>query len=124
MNTRDREEIERLAQQLDGEVPLEITNYHATSKKSWTTDGHSQDETICAKRVKNLKGDYYRYYVKRCACEFFDNTHISPVYRRRLWKLAPVSQVAFELYILFLGFGGDGKGKANKFLKQKAERQV
>lgn len=123
MNTRDREEIERLAQQIDGEIPLEITNYHATNKKTWTTEGHCQEETICAKKVKFLKTNSYRFYVKRCACDFYDNTHISPIYKRKLWKLAPVNQVAFDLYILFLGFG-DGRGKGNTSLKHRAERNV
>lgn len=120
----DREEVNKISEQFSDIIPVEIVVYHADSKKCWTTDESEADKsTVCAKKIKYLNTGNVRYYIKRCGSEFFDNTHISPIYKRKLWKMGPVIEFAFKLYIQFLGFE-DGTGRGKLYLKHKAERLV
>jgi len=119
----NNQEINDMVDSYFNEVEPEVKCYHASKKENWIVNGNSTGNTLCAKSVKSSENGDVRFFVKRCGCEFFDPTYVSPIYGNRFWKMSPVSKVAFELYIAFLGFG-DGTGKGKQYLKTKGERLV
>lgn len=112
---------EKFEQEADKELKTECEIYH--SNGTITYDLNDQSNTICAKLIRYPNLNVTRWYVKRYGCEFFDPQHISLVYKRHPWKMGPVSETAFNLYLLYLGFK-DGSGKGKKYLKVRAERLV
>jgi hypothetical protein len=121
MNDKDKQDIKRFQEQ-DLTNKAEFISYHATKSKLWTTEDNSILDTVCAKMVKYPSGSIL-YFVKREGCSFFDPTHVSSLYKKKFWKIGPVSKLAFDLYLEFLGFG-DSKSKGHIYYKLKAERLV
>jgi hypothetical protein len=122
MNERDKKAVEEFLKQVDADVQAEINAYHADKFGTRISkDPYESPSTICAKSVRYLNTNTTRYYVKRLGCTLYDPNHVSPIYKKQLWNMGPVSKEAFELYLAFLGFR-DLAAKGSTYVKSRAER--